>query len=349
MISATMTSNGERRYALLHRIVVATLLLNVSPFFKNAGPFLVHAASNDEDSASLLFPVRCRLLSEPLSADGNELRQFLERTEIRNLFLSAGGLRHSQILPTDSVTMDLWHKACTRYYGSEMFPSSFEDVDIVATETSAQFPGFRIINTVMSGCQHVKTSVDRSGGHSSLSQRILHRQSSPNPEHFMGAVHKFCLIADRKRLQGPWAVVALVGRLMGSDASTKSNVFHPSETRATTQISVISHESASIKPGREGTLYGFQIDIDCAVQVHFPKFLLRLLPGSRLQVEERGTKAVHDAVFKDATSAVGAVQDAWKRAQGETAKREVNVLSKTHSSPLPFWSRGSFGGLRSNK
>ena len=166
-------------------------------------------------------------------------------------------------------------------------------------------------------------------------------------------VHRFYLIADRKRWEGPKAVVWLVRKLTGgtdpvADASMSlsSQSFHPSETRAMTQVSIVPQTapftpkndllSSSLTPPPPPPssfttptmpvqttttttttthtdtmmMHGFQIDIDCSVQVEFPKILLRLLPSSRSKVEEQGTRAVHEALLKDATLALVAVQRA---------------------------------------
>lgn len=47
--------------------------------------------SSSSASATLVFATRCHISSQPLSTNPHGLRDFLERDEIRNLFLSAGG------------------------------------------------------------------------------------------------------------------------------------------------------------------------------------------------------------------------------------------------------------------
>jgi hypothetical protein len=383
--------------------------------------------SSSSSNATLVFSTQCTLLSEPLSHSVQELRQFLQRDDIRNLFLSAGGARPCHTLSSSSLSSssshnnddddntlrNLWKQACDRYYGPDAFPfdtsnhdnnNDNDDNTIVATETSAQFPGFRIITTVVNGCRRIvptttsttttatttsplpsfrpttktKTTTTTVG----LRERIMslrHATSTMTMNSRQGGkltttmtttkedenervVYRFYLIADRKRWEGPKAVVWLVRKLTGggNPPAESSKSFHPSETRATTHVSVVetplssttitpfissipqepikdqsspslsspsSPTSTTAKSITDTAMYGFQIEIDCSVQVEFPKILLRLLPSSRSKVEEQGTRAVHEALLKDASSALMAVQKAWWNQQQQQQQQQQQEQS----------------------
>lgn len=266
--------------------------------------------SKEGSKSTLVFSAQCQLESESLGDDPHALRNFLERPSIRNLFLSAGGTRSCQELSVQQMS-PLWKQACERYYGVDALPSdlSSEDLCALATETEAHFPGFKTINTVVNGCQLFRK-------HSLL--RTPPFFASPKDDD--DVVYKFHLIADKKRMEGPKPVVWLVRKLTGGG---ESDTFQPSETRATSVVSIFQ------KPNN-GRGVGFCLDIHCAVQIEFPSLLLKMLPAPRSTVEERGTKAIRNALEKDATAAVQAIQEAWQ---------------KEHSTTTAVTSSSSKGGL----
>jgi hypothetical protein len=287
------------------------------------------AFSNDQDTASTLeFSAKAKLVSGPLCNDPKELRQFLERTDIRDLFLSAGGTRSCQSVPKDDDMMNLWKQACSRHYGPNAVLSQASceingDADFRATETSIHFPGFTTFNTVVSGCQRVPPMLAFG---SSRHYSRLRDGAPPDKKHtlFEDTVHKIFLFADKKRWEGPAPLLWLIRQVADKDG-TRSKHFQPTNTHATTIISVVAHErdksSASSRiheynPTAEAQLegpelYGFQLEIDFSIQMEFPAVLWRLLPASRSQVEERGNQAVNGVVLQDAKMVVAAVQCAW--------------------------------------
>ena len=299
------------------------------------------ALSNEEGTVSTLgFSAKTKLVSGPLCNDPKELRQFLERTDIRDLFLSAGGTRSCQPIPKDDKMMNLWKHACSRHYGPNALPPQAsceinDDADFWATETSIRFPGFTTFNTVVSGCQRVPPAfVHDSSRHSTHLREGVLRDKKQNI--FEDTVHKFFLFADKKRWEGPAPLLWLIRQLADKDGS-KSKHFQPSDARATTIISIVAHErdesssSSSLTHEHDstgeqqlegGALYGFQLEIDFSIRMEFPTMLWRLLPGSRSQVEERGNQAVEGVVLQDAKIVVAAVQDAWwGREHPVTSKR----------------------------
>jgi hypothetical protein len=335
-----MLQNVRRRVRTNRRnawmVCVALLFLHRSK------ACLAEALSTEEESAStLVFSSKCQLVSGPLTTNPKELREFLERPEIRDLFLSTGGERPCQPLPKDEKMMDLWRSASRRHYGPDALPPSASDstnIDLRATETSIQFPGFTTFNTVVSGCQRIPSTFVHSNlnrDHSNLRERPSHANTlamttrDKNPQLFEGPVHRFYLIADKKRWEGPMPLMWIIRKFADQDG-TRSKSFQPTETRATTAISVVTHQpprpllssSRSIseltnEQQQEEQLYGFQLDVDFSIQMEFPKILWRWLPASRSQVEDRGNNAVQEVVLQDARLAVAAVQDAWTREQQE--------------------------------
>lgn len=288
--------------------------------------------------------------------------------------------------------MRLCKEACTRHYGPDALSSSSsgeqddETMDMLAIETTAQFRAFKIITTIVKACRRVAAGSSLVGSSSEdhphsfgLGERIFHHRQQQheamNPERFQGPVHRFYLVAERKRWEGPKALVGRIRRWTGDDSNkdttttTPSTIksFQSSETRAVTQISVVALVPSSADPStleptnnnnnsnqtletNQKRYYGLQFDIDCAIRMEFPKLLFRFMPTSRSQVEERGTKAVHDAVLKDASSALEAVQDAWRREQEQeqtTNSQNRETEQPTRSKPRLGWSWGSIRGSKS--
>lgn len=292
-------------------------------------------ASADEKS-QLTFSADCLLVSEPMGDNASELRQFLERPDVRNLFLSAGGERPCQILPHDDTMMTLWRGACARFYGQDALPLPSEEIAILATDTSAQFPGFRSINTVVNGCRTFASQ-----HHGGLGERLFHwhpgKTTAENQYH--DTVHKFFLIADKKRWEGPRPVVWLVKKLTGDAGKEKH--FRPCETRAIAQVSIVpSNGTSKVSSSpmsystKQNPMYSFQLDIECAVQIEFPRILLKLLPAPRSKVEESGTKAVRKAIMQDATAAMSALQSKWANEQEATQVQKSSAPSHGGTSIL---------------
>lgn len=295
----------------------------------------VSASTNKK--AELVFQAQCQLTSETCCDDPQVLREFLERPAIRNLFLSAGGKRPCQSLSIHehSSIVDLWHHACEKYYGMDALPmalsrmnthkghktvhdSKKEEIAVLATETEVHFPGFKTINTVLNGC-HL---VPKGGDDATLNSLVLGRQNRLGNDHETACekkdvVHKFYLVGDKKRWVGPAPVVWLVKKLTGEDGSNNAVAYKPSETRAVSQVSVYVRDGEDDGAGtpKQRPHVGFRLDIDCAVKVEFPQFLLRILPAPQSKVEERGTLAIRKAILQDAASAMQAVEEAWAKEQ----------------------------------
>ncbi len=280
----------------------------------------LHLCRASSSKAILVFQAQCQLLSEPICDDPQELREFLERPAIRDLFLSAGGHRPCHSIPIDSdVGMrDLWRQACKKYYGIDALPEMLrvepsknlssrrnERIAVLATETVVQFPGFKTINSVLNGCQHIPSEHSTNESKNFFSRMNLSDKAFPKENEL---VHKFYLIGDKKRWVGPAPIVWLVRKLTGIEG-TKDGPYSSSETRAVSQVSVYVQNDHTVQ--MQQRTVGFQLDIDCAVKVEFPKFLLRLLPAPRHKVEQRGTQAIRTAILQDANSAVQAVAEAW--------------------------------------
>lgn len=297
------------------------------------------SASQDDSSshtAELVFQAQCQLKSEACCDDPDALREFLERPDIRNLFLSAGGKRPCQSLSIQehySSIADLWHQACEKYYGMNTLPKALgriknkgqdnghgknkEEIAVLATETEVHFPGFKTINSVLSGCHLLPRARDERqsngflfGHRNHLGHLTVNQEHAPSKD----VVHKFYLVGDKKRWVGPAPVVWLVRKLTGDDGSSTAP-YKLSETRAITEVSVYVQDTSDGTHKHQRPKVGFQLDIDCAVKVEFPQFLLRILPAPPSKVEERGTEAMRKAILQEAASAMQAVEEAWAQEQ----------------------------------
>ena len=263
-----------------------------------------HVAKGDH--AELIFRATCQVSSPPCGENPDKLRDFLQTPNIRNLFLSAGGSRKCEELESQNFRK-FWNEACDQYYVTAN-KDSIDNIFVVATETSVKFPGFQTINIVVNACprRHQRSP--------QLSQeRLFSRQNDSNQkeEH---VVHEFYLIADQKRFEGPKPVVWLVRKLAGPEQTE----YQLSSTRAWTKVSIVRQKNKQVI---------FQLDVDVAVHVEFPKLLLKLLPAPQSKVEERGARAVGKAITKDITVAVKAVQVAWETYQQEETKAAQKPIS----------------------
>ena len=240
------------------------------------------AKSSSTESSTLTFKGDCTFTSEPCPVTKRgELIHFFNQHETMKLLLSAGGKRPCQTIPITSEIRQLWKQSQSRHkYNND----GGDLLCVMATDTDAQFPGFKLITTVLNGCK----------------RRYDPRTGLP--------IYEFCMIGDRKRIVGSPPVVWLVRKLTGlsKDDDTTNQKFQLSETRAKSVISMIEQQSKS-----SNSCYAFQLDVEFTTSVKFPKLLLKMLPASKSKVEERGTQSVQKAIMKDASSAVEVVREIW--------------------------------------
>lgn len=236
----------------------------------------------------LIFRADCQLTSDPFPVVSPcEFEAFWSKDSTRNLLLSAGGRRKCRSIEPCAHTSDLWVQACHEKYGLDLLPREYpadtdypDDESIMATDTDVKFPGFQIHNTVLNGCK-------------------LHMDEDGRPS------YTFCLIGDHKAIQGNPSVTWLVRKLTGMSSLPESNNkirFEASETVAKTQVRIIPVEGDEMK---------LQINVQFATHIRFPKALLRILPSSKENVEQKGSRSIIKVVEKDAKDALNAVREAW--------------------------------------
>lgn len=275
-------------------------------------------------SEKLVFNADCNLeIEAPCeTSQVSALKEFLEDPSTRKYFLSAGGKRPCTEVPLDAHVRSLWRKACHKYYGDSTYPSALLDgasttstgnknpsgLVAMATETEVQFPGFKTINTVLNGC------------------KLIHDKNGQ-------PVYEFFVIGDKKRMVGSPPIVWLVRKLTG-EGSTSSKNFQPSETKAYTRVSFQS-PSSSAASSSSSPMAKVCLDVQCAIQVEFPKLLLKLLPAPKSKVEEKGTNSIRKVVLKDANEAVEAVQRAWLE-QKDARILEQKRQDSASRIPTPF-------------
>eukprot|EP00980_Cylindrotheca_fusiformis_P019446 scaffold6708_cov134-Cylindrotheca_fusiformis.AAC.16 len=257
---------------------------------------------------NLIFRADCKLVSEEFWVQSpSDWESFLRLESTRNLFLSAGGKRECRKVASTEYVWKLWVNACAYHFGSGSLPQQQQDLVFVASDTDVQFPGFRMRNTVLNGCQ---LQTDHSNG------RLC---------------HTFCLVGDQKVLQGRRPVVWLVKKLTGLSNDPKQE-FAATETKAKTCIYATPSGKQSMK------LY---MDIEFTTTVTFPKVLMNLLPASKETVEERGSKSIYQVVHKDAAEALNAAREAWINFDTELQQTKVpSAVGQTTQSCQGGWTRG---------
>lgn len=314
------------------------------------------SVSSNMDFKSLVFSTQCRLESGPISHDAHALRQFLERPEIRDLFMSAGGERSCKALPKNEHMRDLWNTAFDRHYGLEAPCTTYDDnnVDIRASETFIQFPGFRATNSVVCGCIRIpplsstfilpNNNIRLNERRSSTCTTLHNEQHQQQEQPFVGPVHRFYLIAERIRFGGPRALVRMIRQLAPATTASFENVvneedkedktggyqstksFRPTATKVTTLISVVAHPSEGEEDNGHETeriKYGFQLEIDFSIQVEIPKKMEKFIPAAKSQIEELGARCVHKAVLADATMVLDGVQERWMKKYDQKSRHEA--------------------------
>ena len=283
-----------------------TLSTRVAPVEKKQPLDSDADTSVNEDKSALVFTGDCTLQSEAFPIHERTmpnyqktLLAFVQQTEIRNLLLTAGGRRPCRNVPITPEIQTLWEQANQKHAYNHCTETLHA---AMATDTEAQFPGFKIITTVLNGC------------------RILVPETTTNGR---VPVYEFCLMGDKKRIVGLPPVVWLVRKLMSMPED--SDQFQLSETRAKSTISIVpalpphlQGSDASYWKKRQDRLdrsawLAFKLDLEFAISVEFPRVLLRLLPTSKSKVEERGTNAVSKSVQKDAADALQIVRERWMK------------------------------------
>lgn len=226
-----------------------------------------------DKSVSLVFQGEISVTSDPIDAPKNELEAFLAAEGNRDLILSLGGKRPLYKLEKSEEMMLFWKEACDRMYGPSCQPE--EGDDLLASESSFNFPGLRLVTTVAMAVKTRKSS-----------------SQSPGCEIFV--------LAEKKEPRGPAPLVWVFNTLTGANKQNATS-FQGAQSQISSKLSVASRDNGS----------AFAYHVNVRITTEFPSFLLRILPVTKEKAEEQGTNAVMKVISKDVNDAMVIAREAF--------------------------------------
>lgn len=269
----------------------------VAPWSNDRSKDALRSSTNDDDvdenkknTATLRLTGRTKVASNKFLVEDTpfeDVVRFFERPEHRDIMLTAGGKRACEEidLPADTVEgkrlRDAWRRACVDV-GATPPDDDDDNRDTVLKVRTGGFrlPGLTLVSTAKIGARLVEDAENES------------------------LRYEFVLVGDERSVSGAPPIVWIYERLTGGGGNNNDN---DSSTTTTTR----SLTTTSYRKVDEGASFVFETDGYLSVNVEFPSFLLRILPGDKAKAEERGGQAFQKLLDGDVTPAMKAFEKAF--------------------------------------
>jgi len=190
-----------------------------------------------ERKDALNFNVNVAYASEPLKnvAKGDVVQFFKEKT-VRDLLVSVGGTRHVEELSLKPEWVKLWKDSCD-YFHSKNYPDITGNVCALTCAFEVQFPGLKLVTTVLSGMKEIEGDG--------------------------WPVYEMHALMDKQEAYGPEPVVWLFNQMTGN-AGEREGKFHPANAKGRSVLSILEKNGG----------YAFSWDVKLDIEMKFPVNLL---------------------------------------------------------------------------
>ena len=238
---------------------------------------IIPRSSDEETTLTLRGDFFCSSADLPKTSI-EDVDEFFRIKANRDLLVTGGGARPcSEIKATPQQLKD-WKHQCDLVGATQ--PDENDSILSIVSR-GIQFPGLNVESNALIGAKYVKIE-DEKIGHV--------RGKTANPR------YEFVLIATEQIVSGLPPAVWLYKKLTGAGNSGDD------ENSTFDSLSTVTYEA------KENGKIAFRTDSFLSIGVTFPKFLLKILPGDKKTIEERGSKSIVKTLDKDVVQAMKSLE-----------------------------------------
>lgn len=239
-------------------------------------------ATTSAETTTLTFSTIHECQSEPIPSEHKEaFVQYFSQLEFRKIFFSRGGQREVEELLDDTLR-DYWEEKARQWDPPLQFPNIEQD-RVIITDASLKFPGLTVTSRSCSGLKE---------------QPEAKREGSPQ--------YDLLLIAEITFATGLPPMVWIFNKLTGNRGTTSVN---DSPATSTDQLSPTPSKikgNVALVDSDDGSSFVIRNKVDLQIIITFPRFLLRILPGSKEKTESQGSAACLKSISKEMKESVDA-------------------------------------------
>lgn len=218
-------------------------------------------------------------LAGEMSAASNELpktsiedvSEFFRTQAYRNLLVTGGGERPYTEVEITSGQLSDWKSRCLALGAYQ--PDENDSILSVLTR-GIRFPGLNVATSSLIGVKYIEMET--------ISPR-----------------YEFVLLANEQTVSGLAPAVWIFRKLTGADESGSED---NSKFKSLTTITYEEKNNGNVV---------FRTDGFLSIDITFPKFLLKILPGDKKTIEERGGKSIVKTLDKDVVQSMKAFEKAY--------------------------------------
>mmetsp|Transcript_31015 Transcript_31015/g.73086 ORF Transcript_31015/g.73086 Transcript_31015/m.73086 type:complete len:298 (+) Transcript_31015:108-1001(+) len=228
--------------------------------------------NNKKEEATLTLQGKMSIASNELRKTSLEdVSAFFRAQEYRDLLVTGGGERPCTEVRATPEKLGNWKSQCAVLGACE--PTENDSILSVVTG-GVQFPGLKVSSSSLIGVKYIE----------------MERQSPR---------YEFVLISDEQTVSGLPPAVWIFRKLTGADDNGSGD---NSKAKSLTTVTFEEKDNGNVVFRTEGFL---------SIDISFPKILLKILPGDKKTIEEKGGKSIVKALDRDVMQSMKALEKAY--------------------------------------
>mmetsp|Transcript_852 Transcript_852/g.2062 ORF Transcript_852/g.2062 Transcript_852/m.2062 type:complete len:308 (-) Transcript_852:1454-2377(-) len=226
-------------------------------------------------------------LRDEISVSSNELpmssiddvSEFFQSNISRDLLVTGGGERPCTEVNVTPETFNDWKGKCSALGACQ--PDKNDSILSIVTG-GIEFPGLKVKSNVLIGAKYVE------------------REEKEDRTKFRRyPFYEFVLLTSDQSVSGLAPAVWIFNKLTGADKNDNDG---KSKLRSLSTVTYEETENGDIL---------FRTDALLSIDVSFPKFLLKILPGDKKTIEEKGSQSITKTLNKDVSQSLKALEKAY--------------------------------------
>jgi hypothetical protein len=244
--------------------------------------FILNDAKEEETTLTLRGEISVASADLPKTSI-DDVVEFFKTEANRNLLVTGGGERPCNEIKVTPLQLNDWKSRC-----SALGACQPDDNDSILSIVSSgiQFPGLKVESNALIGVKFVESQEE-------LQKFDESEEKRRNPR------YEFVLLSNEQIVSGLAPAVWIFKKLTGADKNGED------ENSKFDSLSTVTYEEKE-----NGTIM-FRTDALLSIGVTFPKFLLKILPGDKKSIEEKGGKSVIKTLDKDVSQSMKAFEKAY--------------------------------------
>jgi len=226
-----------------------------------------------------------------------DVEAFFTSPEHRPLWINGGGKSKCERIEMTPKILNEWITKCESLEGCIIPTEADNDVYVVQT-SGMKIPGLTVEVLVTVG---MKLVTDPSSG---------------------GSTYQVTMIEDKRQATGLGFLIYLYNKMTGSGKKSGSSNIDDDDgsgsgssggsggdhgSSNTTALTTIRYKF------NDDTTVTFEMETKFHLKVHFPKFLLRIMPTNQEKAEGQGSRAITNAIQKDTIQCLKAMEEVYEK------------------------------------